>query len=393
MKVLDMALNELKIMSRNRVTFALLMVLPIFMIFIMGNAMAGVFNTDKGIEKFSVLYVNEDNGTLGKAFDNFINNGAGDFIIPVKGSYDTAEQEVLSGKYTDAIVVPKDLSEKIGNGEKADINVISSGKDTIKDSITRSIVDSFTKYMMTQLAVTKGYSEYVKGADLSQVSQKLSQTQADIGNSFVTTVDAQISDAKKLSSFQYFTLSMLLFFLSTVGMGLGTGIVEDREKKLYSRINSYPVKLSEYLASKILGNMMLSIIQAAVVIVVTKFAFNVDWGTNLLGIGSVIVLMILISSSIGLVFSSLVRTSKAVSAGMTVVLWMVAFIGGGFTPVPALEPAGRLTFYKWGLDSMVNFMGGGSFSSVISNLLMLLTLVAVLWTVGIVLYRRRVYHE
>lgn len=393
MKIFDMSISEFKIMYRNKVTFILLMVLPIFMIFIMGNAMAGVFSGGKGIEKFSVLYVNEDSGAVGKAFDEYMKNGAGKFVTTVKGSYDTAEREVLSGKYTDAIVVPKDFSDKISAGDNANITIISSGEDRIKDSVTQSIVDSFINYMMTQLAVTKGYNEYVKDYDPSDILQKLAAVQVQMGNSFVVSKDAELSDAQKLNSFQYFTLSMLLFFLMSIGMGVGSSIVGDREKKIHSRINSYPVKPIEYLASKILCNLILSVIQVILVVVVTKLAFNVDWGDNPFGIGAVIILMILIYSSIGLIFSSLVKTSKALSAGMTVLLWMLAFVSGGFTPVPALEPVAKLTFYKWGLDSLINFMGGGSFGAVVSNLLMLLITAAVLWTLGIVLYRRRLYHE
>jgi hypothetical protein len=78
---------------------------------------------------------------------------------------------------------------------------------------------------------------------------------------------------------------------------------------------------------------------------------------------------------------------------MTVVLWILTFISGGFSPIPALEGIGKLTFYRWGLDSITNFMAGGSFLEASGNLMMLSALAVILWGAGIFLYRRRFINE
>jgi ABC-2 type transport system permease protein len=186
---------------------------------------------------------------------------------------------------------------------------------------------------------------------------------------------------------------MLLFFMLAAGVGLGGGIAGDRTDRIYNRISSYPVRDREYILGKILGSLMLTSLQAVIVIVFTSIVFKVDWGTNFLGTGITMILMMLISSSIGLVFSSLVSSAKAVNSVMIIVVWMITFMGGGFTPVPALDPIARFTFYRWGLDSLANFMAGGKITDVLNNLMFLLITVIILWIVGLSLYRRRASHE
>lgn len=384
MNILNIAINDFKKMSKEKLQLAIVLFMPLFMIFLMGNALKPMFTVDKGIQKFPVLYVNEDKGSLGAAFDSFMKNGADKFLETVEGKAETAESQVLSGKYNAAIIVPPGLSEMVSRGEKAYISVISSGKDAVRDTMVNSIVDSFAKFAKVQMEIIK---------ESPEAAQNLAAVQAQYGIDFVVSKNASVSPIKDISSFQYFTLSMLLFFMLAVGVGVGGGILDDRTNRIYSRISSYPIKDSEYLMGKILSNLMLTLLQAIIVIVFTTFVFKVDWGTNFLGLGITMILMMLISSSIGLVFSSLVSSSKAINSVMIIVIWMITFMSGGFVPVPALEPIAKFTFYKWGFDSLANFMTGGNISDVSNNLILLLITVIILWTAGLYLYRRRVCHE
>lgn len=384
MNILNIAINDFKKMSKEKLQLAIVLFMPLFMIFLMGNALKPMFNVDKGIQKFPVLYVNEDKGSLGAAFDSFMKNGADKFLETVEGKAETAESQVLSGKYNAAIIVPPGLSEMVSRGEKAYISVISSGKDAVRDTMVNSIVDSFAKFAKVQMEIIK---------ESPEAAQNLAAVQAQYGIDFVVSKNASVSPIKDISSFQYFTLSMLLFFMLAVGVGVGGGILDDRTNRIYSRISSYPIKDSEYLIGKILSNLMLTLLQAIIVIVFTTFVFKVDWGTNFLGLGITMILMMLISSSIGLVFSSLVSSSKAINSVMIIVIWMITFMSGGFVPIPALEPIAKFTFYKWGFDSLANFMTGGNILDVSNNLILLLITVIILWTAGLYLYRRRVCHE
>lgn len=391
--IINIALNEFKSSYRSKGSFILVLILPVFMIFIMGYAMAPVFQPNKGIEKFPVLYVNDDKGTLGIAFDSMIKNEASRFISPVEADAADAGRQVTSGKYDAAILVPKDLSQRISDGEEASIEVISSGKDQVKDYVVRSIVESFNDYINMQNGMVQGYQKYLPQADLQDAVYKITQAENKYNGDYIILKAVEQPVSSRLSSFQYFTASMLLFFMLTVGIGVGSNILSQRAERLYARISTYPVKRSEYLMGHVLSNIFLAVIQAVIVILATRFAFNVNWGSDFLGIGITIMLAMLLSSSIGVLFSSIINSPKAISSGMVIVIWMIAFISGGFSPIPALEPLGRLTFYRWAFDALTTIMAGGGITDILNNLALLAAAVAILWTAALILYRRRVSYE
>lgn len=391
MKLIDIALNELKLSARNRITFVLILLLPVIMIFILGYAMKPSFQLEKGIQKFQVLYVNEDKGFAGKAFDEFMTAGASKFIEPVDGNAGTVRDEVASGKYAAAIVVPDNFSDAVQKNSNASIEVIGSGRDKVKELYVRSLVSSFTDNMNLQNGVASVASEY--GLKSSSVISDAEKNMGSLGNSFVADKKIDYSASRGLSSYQYFSASMLLFFLMSVGTGLGTGILGERADGKYSRINSYPIKKYEYLGGRMAANTVMSIFQVLIVILASHFAFSVSWGGNIIGLAITLLLVIVLSSSIGIIFSSIMESPKTLSSVMTIVIWMIVFIGGGFSPIPGLDKIGRFTFYRWSFDSIASFMSGGSLSEAGGNLLALSAFTLIALITGLILYNRRVQNE
>lgn len=305
MNVINIALNKFKRTLQNKVSFILLIAMPVFMIFIMGYALKPAFQTNTTIKK-----------------------------------------------------IPPSVN--------------------------------FTN---TELVISKSYSEYLPQSNNAEEMQKLANQQKSYGNTFtILKLDLQ-SPLKKLSSFQYFAASMLLFFLLNSGIGIGNNIINERSDKIYMRINSFPVKKSEYLLGQVLGGMLTSILQAIAVILFSTLLFGVNWGNNFIGIAVTLLLMILISSSLGVLFSSIVNSEKALSTGLCIVLWFISFMSGGFSPVPALEPVGKLTFYRWGFDSLAIFMTGGTFKAAASELTFLAIFIVILWTAALAFFNWRSSNE
>lgn len=391
MKIIDIALNGLKLNSRNRINFAMILLLPVVMIFILGYAMKPTFQMESGIQKFQVLYVNEDKGFAGKAFDEFIDTAASKFIRPVDGKAGTVRDEVSSGKFAVAIVVPGNFSDAVQNNGNVSIEVIGSGKDTIKESYVRSLVSSFADSMNLQNGIAEVASKY--GLKDSSVLSGTEQTSKNLGSNFIVSKKIDYSASSGLSSYQYFSVSMLLFFLMSLGTGLGTSILSERADGIYSRINSYPVNKYEYLGGRMASNMVMAVFQILTIILVSRFAFNVRWGGNIPGLIITLLLVMVLSSSIGMIFSSIMESPKVLSSVMTIVIWIIVFAGGGFSPIPGLDKISRFTFYRWGFDSIAAFMTGSSFSEagVSLSALSVFTLLALI--AGLILYDRRAQNE
>lgn len=392
MNTINIALNQLKMTIKSR-QIILLLVLPIIMIFIMGNALKSTFEANNSIEKFNVLYVNEDTGTIGKSFDAMLLKEAAKYIQVQKTTEKDAKEKVIEGKYDEAIIIPKELSAKVSNGEKCSIKVISSGKDEIKNYVVNSLVSSFSEAVNTNTGLIEGYSEDIPQTDKAEEAQKIIKLQKDFSSSFVAVRSEFQSSLKKLSSFQYFTAGMLLFFMLTSGIGAGNSIIKERSNKINMRINSFPVKKSEYLLGQVLSNVIISVLQAAAIIISSSILFGVSWGTNYLGIAVTVLLIIFTASSLGVLASSIVNSEKALSSGLTIILWFIVFLGGGFSDFPDLEPIGKFTFYKWGFNALADFICGKSINYAADKLIMLTVLMVVLWAAALVLFKGRTGNE
>lgn len=388
MKVITIIINELKLMIRDRVNLIILLTIPIAMIALMGYALKPFFTAEeKGIEKFDLLYANYDNGHIGEAMDEFMRGEGSRYFRLVQLDSEDVESELASKDIDEAIVIPRGLTEDILNGKESGVIHISSGKNTISSSVVKAFLEGFKDGTNTNMIIGAAIKE--NNLNPSEASGIQAVLQENPGTGFVKERKLGSTGASKLGSFQFYSVSMLIFFLLTSGMGLGMGIVNDRSEKLYSRISSYPVKNSQYLLGKALGNGIIGILQAAIIIAFTSVVFKVDWGNNYLGILIVIIAVLFSSSGLAVILSSKLNSSKALSTALIVIYWAITFISGAFAPVPAFEGIGRFTMNRWAFEAITDLMAGGSLAASAGYMAMLLSLCLVLWLVGIMLYKRR----
>ena len=67
MKILAFTLNELRLFWRSKLDLLLLLFLPPIMIGLMGFALGPIFSGNNAIERFPVIYINQDQGQIGRA--------------------------------------------------------------------------------------------------------------------------------------------------------------------------------------------------------------------------------------------------------------------------------------------------------------------------------------
>ncbi|HAZ37036.1 MAG TPA: hypothetical protein DCY71_04200, partial [Clostridiaceae bacterium] len=129
---------------RDTKTLKIQMLLPIILILILGTALNSFF-TPTNFEKFSVYYLNEDEGTLSKKFDEFLNNEEIKSLIEIKDikSYEKGKKDVENGDIAAFIHIPEDFSSNIQSGEKGCIEVLTCEYYLEGESVVKNIVDGF----------------------------------------------------------------------------------------------------------------------------------------------------------------------------------------------------------------------------------------------------------
>lgn len=369
--VTTIAINDLKMSLRSPVSLALILFMPIIMVFVMGSVMKPMFDMaeTQTVNHFDVIYVNESTDGWAQAYDSFIRDSGSDYFSLVESSEDSIEDQMTAGDYPVAIIIPN-----VGNN----IQIIGSGKGFAEETVVRTLTGSF----LSSLNFTIALNDSMPG----DVSTNLQ------GRQYITE-KTSVTLLSNITSYQYFASSMLVFFLLTSGMSIGTALTDDRSIKIHKRINAYPIREKEYLIGKIVGSGIIGVIQAILVIAVTTFVFGVDWGGKPMEIALIITLIIFISSAIGILFSSFIKSSGAITASMTVVLWFMAFLSGGFTGAPISEAVSNLTINHWAFQSITKVMTGGGFSDIQRELAVLIIIATLLWGSALTIYKRRVTNE
>jgi len=306
-KILSIGYYEFLKNLRDIKMFALLLIFPILIVFILGNAIGGFFSNDiKSI--IPVGYINSDTGDTGKALNTFLNNGEIKKRIELI-NYDDKKQgqkALETGAINTLINVPSVLSKEqsIQVSGNADVEFIES--------------------MLTSFIIS-----YNGTKALISVNGK------NIDNEITTNIKRiyYTKTAIKLSAMNYYAVLTLLQML-IVGAILGIFITtKNYGSDMPIRMHSLPVKEWTIVTGKIMGSTLYLFLAACINILFTKVVYGVNWdGNPLIIIGTILVfcsIVIGIGVMLGLFITSF-------SMSLMIVMLMMTFFG---TLSGAISPA------------------------------------------------------
>jgi ABC-2 type transport system permease protein len=181
----------------------------------------------------------------------------------------------------------------------------------------------------------------------------------------------------------------LLFFAQSATRDLTV----EREQGLTRHVLTAPVTAAGYLLAKALSVLVVSALGFGLLIVVGALA-GVDWGpwpaVVLLAAASA-----LAAAGLLLLVTSTARTARQADAVGTIVVMVMALLGGSFFPLSQLPsfvlPVSRLTMNYWAVDGFNTLIGGtGGLAAIAVNVLVLTVSGAVFLAVGAAVLRRRI---
>lgn len=144
---------------------------------------------------------------------------------------------------------------------------------------------------------------------------------------------------KRNDAMGYFGISMTMLFVF-YGMPMhATSMITEKKRGTLARTMYAPIHPIKMLYGKILGNILVASFQVAVVLSVTRYMFDVNWGNPLLAwllLESLVILVVALGITIGMLFDS---EDKAVAFGHIIIVF-IAFFGGSYMP---LEGLGKLS--------------------------------------------------
>jgi ABC-2 type transport system permease protein len=136
-----------------------------------------------------------------------------------------------------------------------------------------------------------------------------------------------------LRAIEYILPGIIVMALMTSGiMATATGFVDEREKGIYRRLSLTPLKRHTILGGQLMQRYLVILVQAALLLVVGRLAFDIRISGDLFWVWLVVTLGALCFLSIGFLLTGLIKTARAANGISLVVFFMLMFLGGVFFP-------------------------------------------------------------
>jgi ABC-type multidrug transport system permease subunit len=357
MRAVIIALKDLRIWARDPSALGILLAMPAVLIVILGSALGGVMSGNGGDTQIKVAIVNLDSRILNttrsddqaaKLEDALTNSDRIKSLFSIERSRDLAgtRARVASGELAAALVIPKGFGAHLGDGQSVNLQVLTDPGSGTSAGIWESVVKAVaTKYSAVTIVVRTSL-EAAQNSDSALLAQPggaqqveglaITQAARDDALDSVAVNDTVVSGNVKVTSLDYYALSMTAMFLMFGSMYGAFSIIRERREQTMSRMLASPAPRSAVVGGKMLGVFALGAAQFLALYLFTKFVLHVQWGVN--PIATLLVALSAVAAVTGLatLIASLAKSERGVGGIGPLVVQIQALVGGAFFPISVL---------------------------------------------------------
>lgn len=336
---LSITKTTLKMLLRNKQSLFFTLFLPLFLMLVIG-------------------YVTRSSDTtirLGVVYD--YNNVAAQTVIDAMSNVDAlevttdtleAEQEQLKNNKRDLLVeIPSDFSLQ-PKAEPTTITLYENMANPAQSGIGTMIVQQFFQQFQLQAAQVPNTFEFKKQE--------------------VTTTSGRYID--------FLVPGIIAMTIMQLGIfGTAFAIVDAKQKGILKRVIATPVRPWQYVIGNMVARLCMSLMQAAILVIVARLVFDVHfqhwaWLVGLIILGNIVFL------SLGLFISGVAKTVETVPILGNLVVFPMLMLGGIFFPTTNLPDWLKIAVDKLPIALLADLMRstvtyGKSFSEVYPSLLWL----------------------
>ena len=400
MKLLTVALKDVKITVRDREALLILLAMPFIIIAILGLALGETFSGSPRLSKYDVAVVDKDKGELAKLFiDKTLKSDKLSKLLKVtKKPEDEARKLVSMGDLAAGIIIPKGFSEKIKRGEGGKLEVIGDPGQKIRAAIVEGITRSFARRVS---AVTIGVktplnilveSKAISPLELPATTGLLTkEARSAVTKPFIRVQEETKAAERGLSAIQYYSAGMAVMFILFSAMFGAVSLIDERHNMTLARLLTTPSRNSSILGGKLVGVFFIGILQFSALVLATRLMFGVQWGNSLPGLVVLVVSTVLASTGMSIFIAAAAKTTKAAAAMSQVLIQGMAALGGSMVPLQAfpdwLKNISQFTINYWAMNGFTQLMDGKSFEVIILPSIILLSFCVIFLSLGIWRFR------
>jgi ABC-2 type transport system permease protein len=364
-KLVSIAVKELKIIIRDPVGVAMLFVLPAVFILVLSVALQGAFSERNVDEKFRMLVVNHDPGDFGPALMEALEkSGKFDVVTHVDGkelTEEAATQQLENGSYSIAITIPKFTEQALllELDETIQIRVDPVISKAVAYAIKGS-VQNFVHMVMVETHLEKNriteqsyQQRMVRSRERANIMRGQSRDGAErVAFEHQTQSTNYLNDRGLLVDQSYIAMESeditpnevqqnvpgwTVFALFWIAQMLALNIVNERQSGSYKRILISPITLTQYIIGKVTPFVIINIVQAVFMFAIGAYVLPLLGCselviTNMPALFLITIAISVVSISFGLFMASISKSGTIVASATAAVLIIMCVIGGVMVP-------------------------------------------------------------
>jgi ABC-2 type transport system permease protein len=378
------AWKDLTELFRNRLGLVLLIVMPLFMMVMVGF----IYPSNAGAPtNLPIALVNEDSGFNNSAipsqtFVALLQNINGQTKMMVLNNV-TSESAVKSmiqkGELDGGIVIPSNFSQCLLSGQQANVMIITDDSNPQMSAIIRGTLSAVINQMGTIMA-----QQY------TQVTHPgINSTQAlAIVQPYVVSVPIQSN------YFDYIAPGiMAMTVMMSVMTGLPVAISQEKEIGTMDGMMVAPINRLSIILGKTLGQTARGLLQGVIILVLAVGLFGVTIHGSILLVFGLLILGVFSFVGLGIVITSFTKDQETAQMLMMTIMFPMMFLSGVFFPTAQMpwfmQDISKFLPLTYASDALRKVMVlGADIPAISTDLIVLVAFGAVMTAIAVPVFRK-----
>jgi len=371
--ILLLTRKDFKRKWRNPAVIIGFLLIPFAFTLIFAMVFGGAGEEERTLPRISVVTVDKDKSLLSRFFLSSLSQGELKKLLSLKEAEESEGRKLLDkGKASALLIIPDNFGDRLWEGQEVEILLLKNPAEQFLPQIVQEICDtaallfsSLFSVFSEELDMIKGFVDNGRFSDenVSMISLKI-KSKFDGISKYVfppvislterTKAEEEKEEATSLTVSSYILPAIAVMFLLFICNVVFEDILREKESGTLLRMTVSPLKLSEFIWSKIVTSAAIGMICTLSLIVLGRFIFSIRWGHPLLVLAVVLCLNIMMAGFIAFLYS-FVRTERQAGAVLSSVILVMALLGGSMIPIdnfpPFIQTFSKLTLNYWGIQA------------------------------------------
>ncbi len=424
MKILDIALNDLKRSFRSTFAIGMMVVAPLLLTGLIYAAFGSKYVGDVSMTAIKVGVVNADTLPAGAVLDVPIGTNIRSMFFD-----DSVKSWISASDYPDAasaraavdkqeigvaVIIPSGFSTSYLSGRPdTKVTIISDPTLSIGPSVVQDMVTMMMDGAAGSSIAIQTLQERLHANNLQPTPEQISgwiatytawyqSFQKDLFHNpeqaalvQVAPAASQSQSADPLAQMMGLVMSgQMIFFAFFTAAYAMMSILRDAEEGTLARLFTTPTDRTQILTGKFLAVFITVLIQGVVMIIIGRFAFGINWGQPL-NVALALIGQIVAASGLGVLLISFVKTTKQGGPVLGGGLTALGMLGGLFTTnIPGAMPDALKTLANfvpqgWVLKGWNIALAGQATNDMLVPFGVMLTMGVVMFAIGNWMFHRR----